>query len=76
MPEQRFTVETVKRIYDDKDPNNWIEIGPDADTGDLLEIRSMSFNEITRKGDITQRIAIVPESIDTFIHVLESFKPR
>lgn len=76
MPEPRFTIETVKRIYDEKHPDEMLEIGwsADGEVGDLLEIRSCSYNELTAKYSIVQRVIIHPDAIDTVIAALETFK--
>jgi hypothetical protein len=64
----KFTLETVKRVYNDTTGDYW-EIGPDADALELLEIRAC-----TSSGDIVQRITFPPEALDLLIQALESFK--
>lgn len=74
MPEQRFTLETVKRIYDDNHPQECLEICMDADTGQLIEIRSCRLNELTQHFDIIQRITIHPSAVDLLQQALTFFK--
>jgi len=74
MSEPRFTMETIKRIFDEKHPNECLEIGMDADTGELVEIRSMHWNDLTQKWDIQQRIAMHRESVDLVQQALTFFK--
>jgi hypothetical protein len=69
-----FTLETVKRIYDERFPKEYLEIGLDADTGELIEIRSCMLNELTQNFDIIQRVVIHPDSMDLVIQALESFR--
>lgn len=70
----RFHLETIRRIYDEKIPSDYLEIGPDADTGEFAELRYYSRNELTNKYDITNRIAIDPEAIDLVIEALQHFR--
>jgi hypothetical protein len=51
-----FSTEIVHKIYDDELGNS-IDIGPDADTGDLLEIRQVE------GGKIVARIVGEPEQM-------------
>lgn len=48
----RFTVENVRRIYDDT-TGDYVEVKPDADGLDLVEIRSMNGNEKEEYGRLT-----------------------
>lgn len=73
---ERFTIETVKRIHDEKNPEDCLEIGTDADTQELVEIRSMHWNHLTNKWDTQQRVVIDPSGVDTLIAALEYFKTR
>lgn len=74
----RFQTVTYQRVYDEKSPNDYLEICPDADTGDLVEIRSItiSYNELTNKHvpEIQQRIAFDPEAIPFIIEALQHFR--
>jgi hypothetical protein len=66
-----FSLETRLRIYDDRFPDHYLEICPDADTGDNVEIRSCQHNEVTNNYDIVQRIAVDPSAVPLLIQALE-----
>jgi hypothetical protein len=51
-----FSLETIRRVYNDETGEH-IEVGPDADTGDLLEIRQIE------GGKIIGRIVGQPEQM-------------
>ena len=51
-----FSLETIRRVYNDETGAH-IEVGPDADTGDLLEIRQIE------GGQIIGRIVGQPEQM-------------
>ena len=74
----KFEIETVKRIYDERFPDTYLEIGTDADTGQAVEIRSVTitYNELANKHitDIQQRIAFDPEAIPFIIEALQHFR--
>jgi len=53
---QGFSREIVHKIFNDQDGNH-IEVGPDADTGDLLEIRQIE------DGKVFARIVGYPEQL-------------
>lgn len=51
-----YSTEIVHRVFNDK-TGDLIEVGPDADTGDLLEIRQIE------QGKIAARIVGEPEQL-------------
>ena len=56
MNKRGYTTEVISRVYDD-DTGEHIEVGPDGDTGDLLELRQVE------KGKIVTRIVGYPEQM-------------
>lgn len=69
----KFSLETVKRVYDDTS-GDYLEIGPDMDALDLIEIRAYAFPRQDSKPVIIQRITIHPDSLDLIIQALQSFR--
>jgi hypothetical protein len=68
----KVQIETIKRIYDERFPDHYLEIGTDADTGQAVEIRSVYLS-----GDlpvVQQRIAFDPEAIPFIIDALQHFQ--
>jgi hypothetical protein len=60
---QSFSREIVHKIYDDETGEH-IEVGPDADTGDLLEIRQVEQGKIlARIVGHPQQLRLLAESI-------------
>lgn len=57
MSEEKFTTEIVHKVYDDSTGEH-IAVCPDADTGDLLDIR-----QVDAKGKILVRITGYPEQM-------------
>lgn len=68
-----FSLDTLFRIFDDT-TGDYLEIGPDADGLDLVELRSYSLNPNTGKFDIGDRVTVHPNSIDLLIQALSHFK--
>jgi hypothetical protein len=69
----KFSLENVVRIYDDA-TGDYLEIGPDMDALDLIEIRAYAVNDLGNPTVIIQRITIHPDSLDLVIQALEKFK--
>lgn len=55
--ERKFSTETIVRIYDDTS-GECVEVGPDSDIGELVEIRQRQQNGEIYKG---ARITMEPE---------------
>ena len=68
-----YSLETIKRIYDDT-TGDYLEIGPDSDALDLVEIRAVHTNPLDNRPEITQRIVIHPDSLDLVIEALQHFR--
>lgn len=74
MPEA--ILETLFRIHDDS-TSDYLEIGyePDShETKDLIEIRSFSYNSLTNRYDVGNRLVIKVDAIDLVTHALNHFK--
>ena len=58
-----YSTEIVHKVYNDK-TGDLIEVGPDADTGDLLEIRQVEGREIRARivGE-PEQLRLVAEAI-------------
>lgn len=65
----KFSLETVVRVYDDTS-GDYLEIGPDMDALDLIEIRAYAAHDKT----IVQRLTIHPDSLDLVIQALSTFR--
>ena len=58
-----FSLETIRRVYDDSTGEH-IEVGPDADTGDLLEIRQVEGGKpVARIVGPPEQMRLVAEAI-------------
>lgn len=58
-----FSLEIIRRVYDD-DTGEHIEVGPDADTGDLLEIRQVEGGKtVARVVGKPEQLRLVAETI-------------
>lgn len=69
-------LEKLFRVHDDS-THTYLEIGYEPDcveTKDVVEIRSYSYNSLTNKFDIGERIAFNVNSIESVIEALSSFK--
>jgi hypothetical protein len=69
-------LETLFRIHDDSS-SDYLEIGIEGDsfdTKDLIELRSYSYNSLTNKWDVGQRIAISVDSIDQVVQAMQHFR--
>ena len=63
MSDSKFSSETIHRIYNDK-TGEYIEVGPDADTGDLLELRQVEGDKIVaRIAGYPDQLRLVAEAI-------------
>jgi hypothetical protein len=63
VSQRNYTREIVHKIYDDETGEH-IEVGPDADTGDLLEIRQVEQGEIrARIVGFPKQLRLLAESI-------------
>lgn len=69
----KFSLENVVRIYDDT-TGDYLEIGPDMDALDLIEIRAYALNPLDKSTTIVQRLTFHPDSLDLVIQALETFK--
>lgn len=69
----KFSHETLHRIYDDE-TGDYLEIGPDADALDLIEIRAYTMNPQEKVPYVTNRIVIHPDSLDLVIAALTAMK--
>jgi len=57
MSKKGYSTEIVHKVYND-DTGEYIEVGPDADGVDLVEVR-----QVDSKGNISNRIAGEPEQM-------------
>lgn len=68
MSKPRYTTEVVHKVYNDE-TGDYIEVGPDADHGDLLEIRQVE------QGKIVARITGEPEQIQLVAQAILKLAP-
>jgi hypothetical protein len=73
MPE--FSHEIIHRIYDDS-TGDYLEIGPDMDALELIEIRAYTMNPVDKVPYVVQRIVIHPKSLDLVIAALTALKTK
>lgn len=66
----RYSLETVYKVCND-DTGEVIEIGPDADGLDLIEIRTRGDD-----GSMNARIVFGPEALELIIDALTRMLPR
>lgn len=69
----KFSKETLHRVYDDT-TGDYLEIGPDADALDLIEIRAYTSKTFAGVPECTNRIVIHPDSLDLVIAALTAMK--